>query len=139
MYPEKGQVKMYIEIESRNNMKKLVFDETSLAVGADRVYPYDEINAMEITKAPLFATYGILTIRLTNGRDVPVPFPRSYAEKIRRAIHEVERIREKGADTPDRAAGTDPYEEAKKLKELLDLGIVSEEEYEHKRKELLGL
>lgn len=33
----------------------------------------------------------------------------------------------------------DPYEEVKKLKELLDAGIVTEEEYENKRKELLDL
>lgn len=33
----------------------------------------------------------------------------------------------------------DPYDEIKKLKELLDLGIVSEEEFNQKKNELLGL
>ena len=33
----------------------------------------------------------------------------------------------------------DPYEELKKLKELLDMGIISEEEFESKKKELLNL
>ena len=33
----------------------------------------------------------------------------------------------------------DPYEELKKLKELLDLGIISEDEFNQKKKELLDL
>ena len=33
----------------------------------------------------------------------------------------------------------DPYEEIKKLKELLDMGIISEEEFAMKKKELLNL
>lgn len=33
----------------------------------------------------------------------------------------------------------DPYEELKKLKELLDMGIISEEEFESKKKELLNI
>lgn len=33
----------------------------------------------------------------------------------------------------------DPYEEIKKLKELLDIGIISKEEFDLKKKELLNL
>ena len=33
----------------------------------------------------------------------------------------------------------DPYEEIKKLKELLDMGIIREEEFAMKKKELLNL
>ena len=36
-------------------------------------------------------------------------------------------------------SSNDPYEELKKLKELLDLGIISEEEFESKKKELLNI
>lgn len=34
---------------------------------------------------------------------------------------------------------TDPYEELKKLKELMDMGIISQEEFDTKKKELLDL
>lgn len=34
---------------------------------------------------------------------------------------------------------TDPYEDLKKLKELLDMGIVTQEEFDKKKKEILGL
>ena len=33
----------------------------------------------------------------------------------------------------------DPVEEIKKYKELLDLGIISQEEFDEKKKDLLGL
>ena len=154
---------MYYEIEGRFNMKTLIFDEEKLTVG-DRVFPYSQIEDISLANAPLFATYGLLKIR-TGGKDITVPFTRSSGEKIRRALHEMERLREaekitsdagSGAKTADNkapdasgpgpAAGTgagpvqtDPYEEAKKLKELLDLGIITEEEFQRKKKEILGL
>ena len=37
------------------------------------------------------------------------------------------------------ATKVDPYEEIKKLKTLLDEGIITEEEFNKKKKELLGL
>lgn len=42
-------------------------------------------------------------------------------------------------DSNQQNASNDPYEELKKLKELLDLGIVTQEEFDTKKKELLGL
>lgn len=33
----------------------------------------------------------------------------------------------------------DPFEEMKKMKEMLDMGIISQEEFDEKKKELLGL
>lgn len=136
---------MYCEIESRFNMKAIVFDDESLTVG-DKVYPYSTIEKLEVTSAPLFSTYGIMTLR-ADGRDVTVPFPRSAAGKLRRAIQEYEHLRDIAAQTsgvhPDPSGSAaykmDPYEEAKKLKELLDLGIITQEEFERKKKEILNL
>lgn len=42
-------------------------------------------------------------------------------------------------ETDDFHQGKDPYEEIKKAKELLDLGIITQEEFEQKKKELLNL
>lgn len=39
----------------------------------------------------------------------------------------------------EKSSSLDPYEELKKLKELLDLGIISHEEFDQKKKELLNL
>ena len=40
---------------------------------------------------------------------------------------------------PNTHPGNDPYEEIKKLKELLDLNLITPEEFEIKKKQLLGL
>jgi len=43
------------------------------------------------------------------------------------------------SETAISAMHIDPYEELKKLKELLDMGIVTEEEFTIKKKQLLKL
>ncbi len=131
---------MYYEIESRFNMKKIIFDEDALTVG-EKTYPYEDIEKLEITSAPLFSTYGIMQADV-NGKEIIIPFPRSSAERIRRAIRDMEHQKERGgfsAEAVRQSAGPDPYEEVKKLKELLDMEIITPEEFEKKKKELLDL
>jgi TPP-dependent pyruvate/acetoin dehydrogenase alpha subunit len=41
------------------------------------------------------------------------------------------------AQAPVQVEKEDPMEKLKKLKELLDMGVISQEEYEEKRKKLL--
>ena len=149
----KGQ-DMYHEIEGQLSIKTIIFDEDELIVG-DRHYPYDEIKSLEITSAPLFSTYGILTLR-TQGRSIAIPFARSRKNKLDAALREFERMREGEGSPPGAAqqslaaapgvqkeggfaAGDDPYEELKKLKELLDMDIITKEEFETKKKQLLDL
>lgn len=134
---------MYHEIEGQLNIEPLIFDEDEL-IARGHHYPYSEIESLEITSAQLFSPYGILTVR-TQGRNIPVPFVRSRKSKLELALREFERMREGGAAGSDvsapgsRAAGPDPYEELKKLKELLDLDIITKEEFEAKKKQLLDL
>jgi len=136
---------MYYEIEARLNMKPIIFDDDGITVG-EKLYPYAEIEKVEITSGPLFSTFGMLNL-WADGKKNLIPFPRQAAEKIRRALREMEKLQEESAETqtetPSPAAppppAMDPYEEAKKLKELLDLGIITEEEFQRKKKEILGL
>ena len=173
---------MYYEFESRQNMKAMIFDEDGLKVGED-YYPYKDVEGFEIIKTPLFSTYGILRIT-AGGKDHPVPFPKSYSEKLKRVLRELEReqraLQAAGqsalkdsrqdilgkvhtgseADSAEDRTGMvkeglstsepqaypdtgrvlmDPYEEMKKVKELLDLDIITREEFDRKKKELLGL
>ncbi len=159
---------MYYEIESHLQMKPLIFDEEKLTVGDD-IYPYDEIEDLQITRATIFSTFGILTLTTKAGKKVQIPFARSDMTKLKRAMRELEHemslreARREAADEPYQSASQsasqstsqatsqaapqmarepiqyDPYEEVKKLKELLDMGIVTEEEFQKKKKELLGL
>lgn len=89
----------------------------------------------------------ILRIKTTNSKNpfvdvtyVSYPVERAnkeyklITERLSKTVAHLEEIA--GNDTP---ATTDPYEEIKKLKELLDLGIVTEEEFTAKKRQLLGI
>ena len=138
---------MYHEIEGQLNIEPIIFDDNELVARGHR-YPYAEIESLKITSAQLFSPYGILTLR-TGGRNIPIPFPRSGKGKLELALREYEKLRERGeadAEVPSEGAqpsrpqaAMDPYEELKKLKELLDLDIVTKEEFEAKKKKLLDL
>lgn len=132
---------MYHEIEGQLSIEPIIFDEDEL-VARGQHFPYSEIESLEITSSQLFSPYGILTLR-TKGREIPVPFARSRKNKLEQALREFDRMRRKDSPPPEAAqsgqAAADPYEELKKLKELLDLGIVTEEEFGAKKKQLLDL
>jgi hypothetical protein len=138
---------MYHEIEGQLNIEPIIFDDDEL-IARGQHYPYAEIESLEITSAQLFSPYGILTMR-TGGRDIPIPFVRSKKSKLELALREFEKLRERGdadaalpsggAQPSGPQAGMDPYEELKKLKELLDLDIITKDEFEAKKKKLLDL
>lgn len=52
---------------------------------------------------------------------------------------EVDSNQDNDNHTNTRTIDMDPYDEIKKLKELLDMGVVTQEEFDAKKKELLGL
>lgn len=148
---------MYYQFDSRLSMPAILFDDDRIVV-AGKEYDYTQLNDIEITKSPFISTYGIMELRL-DGKTVPVPFAKPDLHKLRTAVQEAKHIisnlkESKRAETgPEdgRGAGQesaanynntvkpDPYEEMKKLKELLDLDIVTQEEFDRKKKELLGL
>ena len=137
---------MYHEIEGNLSIEPIIFDDDEL-IARGQHYPYSEIESLEITSAPLFSSYGILTLR-TQGKDHAIPFYRSRKGKLELALRDFNKLREKeesGSTDAVRTVQTarpvamDPYEELKKLKELLDMGIVTEEEFNAKKKQLLDL
>lgn len=139
---------MYHEIEGQLSIEPIIFDNDEL-IARGHHYPYSEIESLEITSAQVFSPYGILTLR-TQGKDIPIPFARSRKAKLELALREYAKLREGGGgDASANAvqnesaavshAAMDPYEELKKLKELLDLDIVTKEEFEAKKKKLLDL
>ena len=138
---------MYHEIEGQLSIEPIIFDEDEL-IALGKHYPYQEIESLEITSAPLFSPYGILTLR-TQGKNISIPFPRSRKAKLELALRDLGRLKAgrmqdpagtaQNAQTAAQPAAPDPYEELKKLKELLDLDIITKEEFEAKKKQLLDL
>lgn len=228
---------MYYQFDSRLNLPAIMFDDDRIVV-AGKEYFYTELKDVEISKAPLLATYGIMELK-TGEKSIPVPFAKADIHRLRTAIQEARHLiqtyaqRKATAEAPQmnqigqapvqasaslsgtketvenagitgaaenagitgatekagiaestegaagqtagacfestegatgqaagdsfRAGGAaetaaqafysqprqnyalDPYEEMKKLKELLDLDIITQEEFTRKKKELLGL
>ena len=134
---------MYHEIEGQLSIEPIIFDDSEL-IARGKHYPYEEVESLEITSSQLFSPYGILTLR-TQGKDIPIPFARSRKAKLELALRDFKKLQEGGGqdyanviqDRPP--AAMDPYEELKKLKELLDLDIITKEEFEKKKKKLLDL
>jgi len=146
---------MYYQFDSRLSMPAILFDDDRILV-AGKEYDYTQLNDIEITKAPFISTYGIMELRM-DGKTVPVPFAKADLSRLRIAVQETKHIisslkqSKEVSESPEgrRGAGQepadtdpvkmDPYEEMKKLKELLDLDIITQEEFARKKKELLGL
>ena len=134
---------MYHEIEGQLSIEPIIFDDDEL-IARGKHYPYEEVESLEITSSQLFSPYGILTLR-TPGKDIPIPFARSRKAKLELALRDFKKLQEGGGqdyanviqDRPP--AAMDPYEELKKLKELLDLDIITKEEFDKKKKKLLDL
>lgn len=123
---------MEYEFEGSNNMPDLFFDDTGLTVG-DTEYPYSECSDIRISYDVLFAAYGVLEI-IHKGKKISVPFPKKYTRQIRKVLEKVKKQKQQPITTAD-----DPYEQVKKLKELLDMGAITQEEFDAKKKELLHL
>lgn len=138
---------MYHEIEGQLSIEPIIFDDDEM-IARGHHYPYSEIESLEITSSQIFSPYGILTLR-TQGRDIPIPFARSRKAKLELALRDFRKLKEGGGQgaagvaqsgpVTGNPAASDPYEELKKLKELLDLDIVTKEEFEAKKKKLLDL
>ena len=62
-------------------------------------------------------------------------FDNSIGQKIRHAIDEYKNHE----DDNDNSSSISDADELKKFKELLDMGIISQEEFDAKKKQLLGL
>lgn len=80
---------------------------------------------------------GILTID-TFKETFNVAVDKGAAQLVCDRIHEVFEEIKKPSKSED-VSSEDPYESLKKLKELLDIGIVTQEEFDIKKKKLLGI
>lgn len=84
--------------------------------------------------------------QIANGEEVVVDEPSKIDEVKEKLSSGIKTVGGKASDLIDKigkkiekSEKSDPVEEIKKFKELLDLGIISQEEFDEKKKELLGL
>lgn len=125
-----------IHIETKEQIEKRVTATRVLAFG---------VYAFAMKKKELTTTM-FLTIDITNEQNVSstivfsgVPCPEAHST-ITKALTEFRKSNNtKISSNSNSMINFDPYEELKKLKELLDLDIVTQEEFDKKKKQLLGL
>ena len=99
---------------------------------------WDNINDISFTAGPLIGKVTIDTFKEVFN----VGLDKDSAKQINNKIHDVfENVKkqknEQGVLQSKNQA--DPYEEIKQLKELFDMEIITQEEFDNKKRELLGL
>ena len=112
------------------------------------VVPYTEITAVHLKKgvfssevmitAPGLTTELARFFRLTRHGVAGIPaIPKDQAVKLVNIVKEGIKMSRETKLVPKVAAAPTPLEQLKKLKELLDMGAITQEEYNEKKKSLL--
>ena len=109
--------------------------------------PYSEITAIEFQKGIFSSEARVMAPGLTSsiGRFFQVrhgvagipTIPEERAKKLVDIVREGMKRAKAAKAMPQMSVAPTPLEELKKLKELLDMGAISQEEYEAKKKKIL--
>ncbi len=129
---------MNYEIKGISNLPTLYFDDEQLTVD-EKEYTYDTIKDLEISYSPLFSTFGIVDVQLTDGTIEKVPYNRHKQETLKQAIRQFKKIKQNPQTKQSSSSQAVPYDELVKLKSLLDNGIITEDEFNAKKKQLLNI
>lgn len=112
------------------------------------VVPYSEITAVHLKKG-VFSSEVMITapglttelgrfFKLTRHGVAGIPaIPREKAKKLVNIVREGMKRTKAAKAMPQVTVAPTPLEELKKLKELLDMGAITKEEYEEKKKKIL--
>jgi len=118
--------------------KRILFGQKSVTGEKFKAVNHEKINDISFEKGMIF---GVLTID-TPQEKFKIALDSASASSINNAIHEVlDNLKGSNAQEriPQPTANTSIAEEILKFKELLDSGVITEEEFEAKKKQLLGL
>jgi len=114
-----------------------------------QLIPYAEITAIDLEKgvfsceikvaAPGLTSQMNRFFRTTRQGIAGIPaIPKDKGEKIVSIVKEGMKREKAARAMPQGAPASTPLDELRKLKELLDLGAITKEEYEEKKKTILG-
>lgn len=125
---------MEYEIEGTLKFPSLYFDEEKLIVKGKetKIYAYKDISDIHIVYKQLFSDFGAIEIN-HQGKENTILFSKRYTKTIEKAIEQIK------ASPKKKQKDHDPFELMKKYKEMYDLGIITEAEFNAKKKELLHI
>ncbi|MEK4578926.1 MULTISPECIES: PH domain-containing protein [Bacillus] len=117
--------------------KRIMFGQNSLTGEKFKSVAYEKINDIKFEKGLLF---GVLTID-TPQEKFNISLEKDSATAINKNVHQVlDSLKNSTTETqPVSTAVISVADELKKFKELLDIGVITEEEFNAKKKQLLNL
>ena len=138
---------MEFEIEGTLKLPTLYFDDEKLVVkerdGSKKVYAYTDMSHFELSYKQMFANFATFSFQYQK-KSIVIPYNKLYTKKLEHAVDQIkEKQRQPNKNSSSTFAfddlPTDPFEFMKKFKEMLDLGIITQEEFDEKKKEAFQL
>ncbi len=129
---------MEYEIEGTLKLPRLIFDEEKLTViekGKERVYWYSSIEQIQIVYKQWFSDFGAIEMRY-QGKMITIMYNKLYTKKVEKALKMVKRPLQSSPTSI--SMPSDPIAYLQKCKEMLELGLITEDDYNQKKQEVLS-
>lgn len=129
---------MEYEIEGTLKLPRLIFDEEKLTViekGKERVYWYSYIEQIKIVYKQWFSDFGAIEMRY-QGKMITIMYNKLYTKKVEKALKMVKRPLQSSPTSI--SMPSDPIAYLQKCKEMLELGLITEDDYNQKKQEVLS-
>lgn len=126
---------MEYEIEGTLKLPRLIFDEEKLTViekSKERVYWYKSIEQIQIVYKQWFSDFGAIEMRY-QGKMITIMYNKLYTKKVEKALKNM-----KQASTPSISMPSDPIAYLQKCKKMLDMGLITQDDYNQKKDEVLN-
>lgn len=129
---------MEYEIEGTLKLPRLIFDEEKLTViekGKERVYWYSSIEQIQIVYKQWFSDFGAIEMQY-QGKMITIMYNKLYTKKVEKALKMVKRPLQSSPTSI--SMPSDPIAYLQKCKEMLELGLITEDDYNQKKQEVLS-
>lgn len=119
--------------------KRIIIGQKGLIGEKVDVISLRDLNDVSFRKGLVFGVLMIDTIKEVFNVGLNKNSATSIHELVTNALMDLKEEMHQSSQPVQQVKADDPYEEVKKLKELLDMGIITEEEFDLKKKNILGI
>lgn len=119
--------------------KRIIIGQKGLIGEKVDVISLRDLNDISFRKGLVFGVLIIDTIKEEFNVGIRKDIATNVHELVTNALMDLKEEMHQASQPVQQAKTDDPYEEVKKLKELLDMGIITEEEFNLKKKNILGI
>lgn len=119
--------------------KRIIMGQKGLIGEKVVVVSLRDLNDVSFKKGVFFGVLTIDTIKEVFNVGLDKNSATAIHELVTNALMDLKEEMYQSSQPVQQAKADDPYEEVKKLKELLDMGIITEEEFDLKKKNILGI